>query len=501
MEYITNYPIAEYCIIDEMANNPTFKEFVEQCTQHPDTNRLDMKNFVNWPIPRLARYELLLKGIMEASHDGHEDHESIPQVIEVINSLLEETQPGIASVEQKVELWRYNANLVFKPGEAVDMDLLAKNRSLIHTGKLLRQPDTGFEWSGWSELFVLLFDNYLVMTRPKEKDGITKYNVNRRPIPLDLLTLSNFIDPPMQRGTGLLRGFGGNKGGGDTQANTPDVTPDTATDSHVVYPSASQAVTGAPQSPLGPNDSASQVAARRDIDSQVSSAVSRPSTTGPQKRRQKQPITYDDDDVTDSLAPEEENILRCSRRDWYSNCYQSFEKAQIQRDAIGKVVQTKAEDGQTYTNYVFKCKMWEETTVRSQQLMSGFSSGSKYKHEKLHTLALRWVASCRRPMSIVGDSEFLTIIKLLNPQAVVPSRNTVTQDIKIMYSLAKVNLKSILQKTKGAVHIALDVWTDINMTAWLDITLYMVQEDGYRKVPLDFIRWVSPPRHWNLELT
>jgi hypothetical protein len=41
-----------------------------------------------------------------------------------------------------------------------DMDLLAENRSLIHTGKFLRQPDTGFEWSGWSELFVLLFDNY-----------------------------------------------------------------------------------------------------------------------------------------------------------------------------------------------------------------------------------------------------------------------------------------------------------------------------------------------------
>ncbi len=40
------------------------------------------------------------------------------------------------------------------------MDLLHENRSLIHTGKLLRQPDTGFEWNGWTELFVLLFDNY-----------------------------------------------------------------------------------------------------------------------------------------------------------------------------------------------------------------------------------------------------------------------------------------------------------------------------------------------------
>lgn len=35
------------------------------------------------------------------------------------------------------------------------MDLLNEQRSLIHTGRLLRQPDSGVE-----ELFVMLFDNY-----------------------------------------------------------------------------------------------------------------------------------------------------------------------------------------------------------------------------------------------------------------------------------------------------------------------------------------------------
>jgi hypothetical protein len=78
-----------------------------------------MKNFVNRPISRLAQYELLLKGIMEASAEGHEDHDSIPHVIDVIKSLFEDTLPGFASAEQKVELWRYNSNLVFKPGETV----------------------------------------------------------------------------------------------------------------------------------------------------------------------------------------------------------------------------------------------------------------------------------------------------------------------------------------------------------------------------------------------
>src|SRR6266849_4634898 len=61
-----------------------------------------------------------------------------------------------------------------------------------------------------------------------------------KPIPLDLLTLANFTDPPTQRGTGLLRGFGGgNKGDNrnDAQANTPGaVSPETATDSRVVHP-------------------------------------------------------------------------------------------------------------------------------------------------------------------------------------------------------------------------------------------------------------------------
>ena len=77
------------------------------------------------------------------------------------------------------------------------MDLLDENRSLIHSGKLLRQPESGLEWSGLSELYVLLFDNYralhhsfflnhhshlllVVLTKPKERDGVTKYHVNRR---------------------------------------------------------------------------------------------------------------------------------------------------------------------------------------------------------------------------------------------------------------------------------------------------------------------------------
>ncbi|CAK5273815.1 unnamed protein product [Mycena citricolor] len=210
-----------------------------QCVRHPDAHRLDMKNFINRPIPRLLRYELLLKGILDETPANHDDRKEIPQVLEVIKALGKDTEPGVVSAKQKVELWRYNSNLAFKPGEAVDMDLLDENRSLIFAGKVLRQPDNTIptiEWNGWTELFVVLFDNYLVMTKPKERDGVTKYQVNRRPIPLDLLTLVNFTDPPMNRGAGLLRNLRSGVERHDS-GNTPITgNPDSAGDSRVVYP-------------------------------------------------------------------------------------------------------------------------------------------------------------------------------------------------------------------------------------------------------------------------
>ncbi|KAF9779315.1 CNH domain-containing protein [Thelephora terrestris] len=92
----------------------------------------------------------------------------------------------------------------FKAGENIDMDLFNENRSLIHTGKFWRQPETGFEWNGWTELIAFLFDNYLVMTRPVEKDGVIKYQVYRWPILLDLLSLGSFTDPPTKGGEGPL---------------------------------------------------------------------------------------------------------------------------------------------------------------------------------------------------------------------------------------------------------------------------------------------------------
>jgi hypothetical protein len=60
-----------------------------------------------------------LKGILDESPPGHDDLETIPNVIDVIKALGKETEPGVFSAKQKVEVWKYNANLAFKPGEYI----------------------------------------------------------------------------------------------------------------------------------------------------------------------------------------------------------------------------------------------------------------------------------------------------------------------------------------------------------------------------------------------
>ncbi|KAF8329377.1 Dbl-like domain-containing protein [Cantharellus anzutake] len=215
IEYTSHYPIARFRV-EEAMSNYAFKKVVDDALKHPEARKLDVKFFINRPIPRMLRYNLLLSSILSATPEGHPDQQDIPQVSELISALGKSMDHCVATAERKVELWRYKRNLRWKIGEEVDLDLLDETRTLVHTGRLLRQPEGGMEWNSWSELFVLLFDNYFVMTKPKEKDGVTLYYVNRRPIPLELLTVLSFREPPQHRSSSLL-GF--SRGGGRSGAH------------------------------------------------------------------------------------------------------------------------------------------------------------------------------------------------------------------------------------------------------------------------------------------
>lgn len=59
---------------------------------------------------------------------------------------------------------------------------------------------------------------------------------HRQPIPLDLLTLVNFTDPPTQRGAGILRGLRGGERHTEGPVGSGLQSPESASDSRAVYP-------------------------------------------------------------------------------------------------------------------------------------------------------------------------------------------------------------------------------------------------------------------------
>lgn len=199
----------------------------------PASNRQDIFHFINRPIPRLLRYPLLLqpilKSLQETGPADLADIDIIPQVIELISDLGKSTQKGVVVNESKVDLWEFQRWLDGgKYGTRVikDLDLNSNMRELIHRGKVYRQAEN--IGGSWAELIVLLFDNFLIITKPEKlsrssrrEERHIRYFVNRRPIPLELLSLGSFSDPPRPKGTKGLFSVGGGSSHPDGEAEVP----------------------------------------------------------------------------------------------------------------------------------------------------------------------------------------------------------------------------------------------------------------------------------------
>jgi RHO1 GDP-GTP exchange protein 1/2 len=78
-----------------------------------------MKSFINRPVSRLLQYQLLMEIVLRETPPDHEDQTAIPQLLEVIKVLYKGTEPGVASAKRKIEVWRFNSDFVFKPGDHV----------------------------------------------------------------------------------------------------------------------------------------------------------------------------------------------------------------------------------------------------------------------------------------------------------------------------------------------------------------------------------------------
>lgn len=84
--------------------------------------------------------------------------------------------------------------------------MLSDQRHHYLSTKVCRRAE-GSGFTEWADNYLILFDHYLVVTKPPrlERDGRNKFAIARRAVPLELIQLkaSSFSEPPVSRSSGF----------------------------------------------------------------------------------------------------------------------------------------------------------------------------------------------------------------------------------------------------------------------------------------------------------
>jgi hypothetical protein len=174
---------------NERKINPAFTKFVEETERLKESRKLELNGYLTKPTTRLARYPLLLEGILKATADGNPDKEDIPKAILMIREFLSKVNTESGKAENHFTMMSLNRELKFRPGEYVDLKLTEGNRQLVFKGMLKRNAT-----DQQGDIKIYLFDHAVLLVRVKVVNGRDDLKVFRKPIPLELLTVAEMAD-------------------------------------------------------------------------------------------------------------------------------------------------------------------------------------------------------------------------------------------------------------------------------------------------------------------
>ncbi|KAF9104702.1 RHO1 GDP-GTP exchange protein 2 [Mortierella sp. AM989] len=191
--YGANQILAKYEFEHEKNMNSTFSKFVEETERRPESRKLELNGYLTKPTTRLGRYPLLLEAVLKYTPDDNPDKKALPQVITIIKDFLQKVNLESGKCENTFNLQQIDKGLQWK-GEPMELNLLAMDRQLIMKGPLKKKGTS----SEQADLYVFVFDHVLLLTKEKKGKGGEGYKVHKRPIPLELLTLSTAEEPIMK---------------------------------------------------------------------------------------------------------------------------------------------------------------------------------------------------------------------------------------------------------------------------------------------------------------
>ncbi|XP_032421804.1 rho guanine nucleotide exchange factor (GEF) 3, like isoform X1 [Xiphophorus hellerii] len=187
-------------LLDQKKQEKRVDHFLRLCQESSFSRKLDLWNFLDLPRSRLVKYPLLLKEIQKCTPPDHPDEDTLPDALEMIQSIVAEVNEKTGEAECQF----YRRGLVYLE-ESQRIPEIHQSRFLYCHGEL--KTNKG------QKLHVFLFELALVLTRPGDDRDIRgqMFNVYRQPLPNTLINLEEIPDSEAGGG-GTFRGAftGGN---------------------------------------------------------------------------------------------------------------------------------------------------------------------------------------------------------------------------------------------------------------------------------------------------
>ncbi|XP_054844117.1 neuroepithelial cell-transforming gene 1 protein isoform X2 [Eublepharis macularius] len=188
--------LAAKALLDQKKQDRRVQDFLQRCLESPFSRKLDLWSFLDIPRSRLVKYPLLLKEILRHTPNDHPDVQILEEAVSIIQGVLSD----INLKKGESECQYYIDKLEYLDDKQKDPRIEASKVLLCH-GELKNKNG--------HKLYVFLFQDILVLTRPVTRNERHSYQVYRQPIPVQDLVLEDLQDGDVKMG-GSFRGAFGN---------------------------------------------------------------------------------------------------------------------------------------------------------------------------------------------------------------------------------------------------------------------------------------------------
>ena len=185
IKYGANQLFGKFEFEKEKASNQAFAKFVEETERLKESRKLELNGYLTKPTTRLARYPLLLNNVAKYTADGNPDKQDVPRAVVLVREFLTKVNEESGKAENIQQLVQLNQALKWGNIPYMDLKLTEETRQLIFKSTLKKSPTAEV-----ADVQAYLFDHAVLLVRQKVINKREEQKVYRKPIPLELLVIT-----------------------------------------------------------------------------------------------------------------------------------------------------------------------------------------------------------------------------------------------------------------------------------------------------------------------